>query len=47
MAIEMKGIGELNLIKIGKLNLINKSKEWFKKLVTAPTNWQPMKEPCC
>jgi hypothetical protein len=50
LAVEMKGIDELNLFKIGRLNLRNlrnKSKEWFKKLANTPTNWQPMKEPCC
>jgi hypothetical protein len=38
MAIEMKGIDELKLFKIGRFNLRNKFKEWFKKLVTAPIN---------
>jgi hypothetical protein len=47
MAIEMKGIDELKLFKIGRLNLRDKYKEWFKKLATTPTNWQTMKEPCC
>ncbi len=43
----MKGIDELKLFKIGRLNLRDKYKEWFKKLATTPTNWQTMKEPCC
>jgi hypothetical protein len=47
MAVEMKGIDELKLFKIGRLNLRNKSKEWFKKLAIAPTNWWIMKKPCC
>ncbi len=47
LAVEMKGIDELNLFKIGRLNLRNKSKEWFKKLAIALINWWTMKEPCC
>jgi hypothetical protein len=43
MVVEVKGIDELKLYKIGKLNLRGKSKEWFKKLVGAPTTWQDMK----
>jgi hypothetical protein len=43
MAIEVKGNDELKLFKIGKLNLGGKSKEWFKKLIATPTNWQAMK----
>jgi hypothetical protein len=39
MAIEIKGIDELKLFKIVRLNLRHKYEEWFKKLITAPTNW--------
>jgi len=38
MEIKMKGINELKLFKIGRLNLRDKYKEWFKKLATTPTN---------
>jgi hypothetical protein len=44
MVVEMKGIDELKLFKIGRFNLRNKSKEWFKKLAIALTNWWTMKE---
>jgi len=43
MAIEVRGINELNLFKIGMLNFRGKSKEWFKNLITTPTIWQTMK----
>ncbi len=35
MAMKVKGIDEQMLFKIGRLNLRNKFKEWFKKLVVA------------
>jgi hypothetical protein len=43
MAMEVRGIDEQKLFKIGKLNLRGKSKKWFKKLATMPTNWQAIK----
>jgi hypothetical protein len=43
ITIEVRGIDELKLLKIGKLNLKGKSKEWFKKLTTIPIDWQTMK----
>jgi hypothetical protein len=43
MAIEIRGIDEQKLFKIGRLNLKDKSKEWFKKLVVVLTNWQTIK----
>ncbi len=42
MAVEIRGIDELKLFKIGRLNLKGKSKEWFKNLIIAPTDWQTM-----
>ncbi len=39
----MRGIDELKLFKIGKLNLKGKSKEWFKKLTIIPIDQQIMK----
>jgi hypothetical protein len=36
ITIKMRGIDELKLFKIGKLNLKGKSKEWFKKLTIIP-----------
>jgi hypothetical protein len=38
ITIEVKGIDELKLFKIGKLNLKGKSKEWLKKLTIIPTD---------
>jgi hypothetical protein len=38
MVTEVRGIDELNVFEIGKLNLKGKSKEWFKKLVATLTN---------
>jgi hypothetical protein len=38
MVAEVKGIDELKLFEIGKLNLKGKSKEWFKNLVATLTN---------
>jgi hypothetical protein len=43
MTVEVYGIDELELFKIGKFNLKGKSKEWFKKLIVAPMDWQTMK----
>lgn len=43
MATKVRRIDEQKLFKIDRLNLRNKSKEWFKKLVVALTNWQAMK----
>jgi hypothetical protein len=39
MATKVRGNDEQKMFKIGKLNLRDKSKEWFKKLVVALTNW--------
>jgi hypothetical protein len=39
----VRGIDELKLFKIAKLNLKGKSKEWLKKLTIIPTDWQTMK----
>lgn len=39
MVVEMKGIDELMLFKIGRFNLRDEYKEWFKKLTIAATNW--------
>lgn len=36
MVIEVGRIDEQKLFKIGRLNLIGKSKEWYKKLADAP-----------
>jgi hypothetical protein len=43
MVTKVKRIDEQKLFKIDKLNLRDKSKEWFKNLVVALTNWQAMK----
>jgi hypothetical protein len=43
MAIEVRGIDEQELFKIGKLNLKGKSKELYKKLTIAPIDWSTMK----
>jgi hypothetical protein len=42
MVAEVKGIDELKLYKISKLNLRGNFKEWFKKLVATPITWQDM-----
>jgi len=39
MVAKVKGIDELKFYKIGNLNLREKFKEWFKKLVAAPTTF--------
>jgi hypothetical protein len=46
MATKVREIDEQKLFKIGMLNLGGKSKDWYKKLATIPTNWPAMKLPC-
>jgi hypothetical protein len=38
MVTKVRGIDELKLFEISKLNLRGKSKEWFKKFVATLTN---------
>ncbi len=43
MATKVRGIDEQKLFKIGRFNLQGKSKDWYKKLATVPTDWPSMK----
>jgi hypothetical protein len=43
MAVKVRGIDELKLFKIGRLNIRGKSKERFKKLIATLMDWQALK----
>jgi hypothetical protein len=42
MVVKICGINELKIFKIRRLNLKGKSKEWFKNLTVARTDWWTM-----
>jgi hypothetical protein len=39
MAAKVRDLNDDKLVKIAKLNLHGRAKEWFKKLNPPPTNW--------